>query len=209
MWFCSLGREDPPEESLATHSSVLAWRIPWTEEPGRLQSIGSQRVGHDWSDLTCTYTNISAIFYWMVCLFIIQIIGVICIPWITVLFVYLWIFSHSLWLTYWFSKWYRLKRRSFRFWEDLLYHTFLFYGYVFYNLLKKRLLIPDSEDHLLYLLPKVRAFNFYAYVLINIKFCVKIEIWRFFFFLMWLSNYFSTVCEQDFPFSIWFLWCFC
>ena len=43
----SLGREDPLEKGVATHSSVLAWRIPWTEEPSRLQSMGSQRVGHD------------------------------------------------------------------------------------------------------------------------------------------------------------------
>ena len=43
----SLGRENPPEEGMATHSSILAWRIPWTEEPGELQSMGSQRVGHD------------------------------------------------------------------------------------------------------------------------------------------------------------------
>ena len=43
----SLGQEDPLEEGMATHSSILAWRIPWTEEPGRLQSIGSQRVRHD------------------------------------------------------------------------------------------------------------------------------------------------------------------
>ena len=43
----SLGREDPLEEGIATHSSILAWRIPWTEEPGELQSTGSQRVGHD------------------------------------------------------------------------------------------------------------------------------------------------------------------
>ena len=43
----SLGREDPLEEGMATHSSILAWRIPWREEPGRLQSIGSQRVRHD------------------------------------------------------------------------------------------------------------------------------------------------------------------
>ena len=42
-----LGREDPLEEEMATHSSTLAWRIPWREEPGRLQSMGSQRVGHD------------------------------------------------------------------------------------------------------------------------------------------------------------------
>ena len=43
----SLGREDPLKEDIATHSSVLAWRIPWAEEPGGLQSIGLQRVGHD------------------------------------------------------------------------------------------------------------------------------------------------------------------
>ena len=43
----SLGWEDPLEEGIATHSSTLAWRIPWTEEPGRLQSMGSQTVGHD------------------------------------------------------------------------------------------------------------------------------------------------------------------
>ena len=43
----SLGREDPLKEGVATHSSILAWEIPWTEEPGGLQSMGSQRVGHD------------------------------------------------------------------------------------------------------------------------------------------------------------------
>ena len=43
----SLGQEDPLEEGVATYSSILAWRIPWTEEPGGLQSIGLQRVGHD------------------------------------------------------------------------------------------------------------------------------------------------------------------
>ena len=48
-WVQSLGWEDPLEKEMATHSSVLAWRIPRTGEPGRLQSIGSQRVGHDWA----------------------------------------------------------------------------------------------------------------------------------------------------------------
>ena len=48
----SLGREYPLEEEMATHSSTLAWRILWTEEPGGLQSMGSQRVGHDLSDFT-------------------------------------------------------------------------------------------------------------------------------------------------------------
>ena len=47
MWVQSLGQEDPLEEGMATHFSILAWRIPWAEEPGELQSIGSQRVGHD------------------------------------------------------------------------------------------------------------------------------------------------------------------
>ena len=46
-WVRSLGREDPLEKEMATHSSILAWRIPWAEEPGGLQSMGSQRVGHD------------------------------------------------------------------------------------------------------------------------------------------------------------------
>ena len=44
----SLGREDPLEEGMAIHSGTVAWRIPGTEEPGRLQSMGSQRVRHDW-----------------------------------------------------------------------------------------------------------------------------------------------------------------
>ena len=45
--FRSLGWEDPLEKEMATHSSTLAWKIPWAKEPGRLQSMGSQRVGHD------------------------------------------------------------------------------------------------------------------------------------------------------------------
>ena len=47
----SLHQKEPLEEEMATHSSVLAWRIPWTEEPGGPQSIGSQRIRHDYSDL--------------------------------------------------------------------------------------------------------------------------------------------------------------
>ena len=46
-WVQSLGQEDLLEEGMATHSSILPWRIPWTEESGGLQSMGSQRVGHD------------------------------------------------------------------------------------------------------------------------------------------------------------------
>ena len=46
-WVQSLGQEDPVKEGMATHSSILAWRIPWTEEPVGLQSMGSERVGHN------------------------------------------------------------------------------------------------------------------------------------------------------------------
>ena len=53
-WVWSLGWKDPLEKGMATHSNILAWRIPWTEEPGRLQSMGSQRVGHDWATNTFT-----------------------------------------------------------------------------------------------------------------------------------------------------------
>ena len=48
-WVWSLGWEDPLEKEMATHSSTLAWKIPWTEEPGKLRSMGSQRVGHNWT----------------------------------------------------------------------------------------------------------------------------------------------------------------
>ena len=47
MWVQSLGQDDPPEEEMETHSGILAWRISWTEEPCRLQSVGPQRVGRD------------------------------------------------------------------------------------------------------------------------------------------------------------------
>ena len=54
-WVRFLGWKDPLEEGMATHCSILAWRIPWTEEPGGLQSMGSQRVGHNWA---CANTKI-------------------------------------------------------------------------------------------------------------------------------------------------------
>ena len=56
-WIQSLGQEDPLEKEMATHSSILAWEIPWTEEPGRLQSMGSQRVRHDSTTKTPPMTN--------------------------------------------------------------------------------------------------------------------------------------------------------
>ena len=56
-WVQSLGQEDLLEKEMAPHSSILAWRIPWTEEPGRVQSVGSQRVGHNWAtSLSLSYS---------------------------------------------------------------------------------------------------------------------------------------------------------
>ena len=54
IWIQSLGQEGPLEEEMATPSSILAWKIPWTEEPDGLQSMRSQRVEHNWSDLGLT-----------------------------------------------------------------------------------------------------------------------------------------------------------
>ena len=58
-WVPYLGQEDPLEEAMASHSSILAWRIPWTEEPCGLQSIGFQRVRQDWSYWACTHKHSS------------------------------------------------------------------------------------------------------------------------------------------------------
>ena len=57
-WVQSLGWEDPLEEGMATHSSILACRIPWTGEPGGLQPVGLQRVGHNWNDLAPTHNSL-------------------------------------------------------------------------------------------------------------------------------------------------------
>ena len=59
-WVPSLGREDPLEKEMAIHSSAIAWKIPWTEAPGRLQSMGSKRVGRDW-------VASLALFIWAAC----------------------------------------------------------------------------------------------------------------------------------------------
>ena len=54
-----LGQEDPLEEGMATHSSILAWKIPWIEEPGGLSSIWLGRVEHEWSNLACTHCSVT------------------------------------------------------------------------------------------------------------------------------------------------------
>ena len=60
-WVQSLGQEDPLEKEMATHSSTLAWKIPWMEECGRLQSMGSQRVRHDWATSLSHFTGASLV----------------------------------------------------------------------------------------------------------------------------------------------------
>ena len=67
----SLGREDPLEKGMATHSSILAWRIPWTEKPGGPRSVGSQRAGHDWA--TDTLTQRLRACHYMSCFFLMMI----------------------------------------------------------------------------------------------------------------------------------------
>ena len=63
-WVQSLGPEDPLEEGMATHSNILAWRIPWTEEPGGLQSMWLQRVTHDRSNLAHTINVVICLDEW-------------------------------------------------------------------------------------------------------------------------------------------------
>ena len=71
-------RKTPQEKEMATHSSVLAWRIPWTEEPGRLWSIGSQSVRHDWSNLARTYI-ITYIYHYNIVQSIFTALKVLCV----------------------------------------------------------------------------------------------------------------------------------
>ena len=59
----SLGWEDPLEKEMATHSSTLAWKIPWKEEPGMLQFMGSQKVGHDWATSLTSFTQFYSILF--------------------------------------------------------------------------------------------------------------------------------------------------
>ena len=61
-WVQSLGWEDPLEKGTATHSSILAWRIPWTEEPGRLQSMGLQTVRHDWAAFFSSFSKLEGVY---------------------------------------------------------------------------------------------------------------------------------------------------
>ena len=64
IWVWSLGQEDSLEEGMANHSSTLAWRIPWAEEPGRLQSIGSRREGYNWCDHAAAAWNLERWCWW-------------------------------------------------------------------------------------------------------------------------------------------------
>ena len=69
-WVQSLGQEDPLEKEIATHSNILAWKIPWMEEPGWLQSMRLQRVGHDWvTSLSIFYIFMTYHFLWMISYF--------------------------------------------------------------------------------------------------------------------------------------------
>ena len=75
-WVRSLDWEDPLEKGMATHSSILAWKIPWTEEPGRLQSMGLQRVRHNWVTFTLRSYKLGILEDF--CLIIYCVIAVLC-----------------------------------------------------------------------------------------------------------------------------------
>ena len=90
-WVRSLGHEDPLEKKMAPHSSTIAWKIPWTEEPGRLQSMGSQRVGHDWATplsynkyMQTKYHGVSKYTIWTAYVVLSRISCIITIFWINI-----------------------------------------------------------------------------------------------------------------------------
>ena len=85
-WVRSLGWEDPLEKGMATYSSILAWRIPWTEEPGGLQSMGLQRVGHDWATFTFNsvlfwYTSVHTSYYTYIFIHIVTVVQLLSRVW--------------------------------------------------------------------------------------------------------------------------------
>ena len=82
IWVWFLGQEDPLEKRIATHSSILAWRISWTKEPCRPQSMGSQRVGHDWVNNTFTFHQIYFEFIEITMSFFLKSLNIV-IQWIT------------------------------------------------------------------------------------------------------------------------------
>ena len=79
-WIWSLGREDPLEEVMADHSSVLAWRLPWTEEPDGLQPTGLHRVRHDWSDCAAAAWQFYSWFFRGIFTLFSTLIVSLCIP---------------------------------------------------------------------------------------------------------------------------------
>ena len=78
IWVRSLGREDTLEDGMATHSSILAWRIPWTEEPGGQQSMGSQRIGHNWTTNTFMSSTVRKEQAWSSCSELIPCLWKVC-----------------------------------------------------------------------------------------------------------------------------------
>ena len=88
MWVQFLHWEDALEESMATHSSIVAWRNPWTEEPGGLWSLGLRRVGHDWATAQC----MTIILNMFICLLAISVCSLEKCPWKSgCLFSYYWV----------------------------------------------------------------------------------------------------------------------
>ena len=124
-WVQSLGWEDSLEKGRATHSSILAWRIPWTEEPGRLQSLESQRAGHNWVTFTFIQHHNIGFHGWPSWAWSFVHSFRLCLPWVlalleTVFVRYLW----SIFCKQFLLRWHEIMKQQAKFgkrwffWQD-------------------------------------------------------------------------------------------
>ena len=138
-WVPSLGQDDSLEQEMAPHSGILAWRIPWTEEPGGLQSMGLQRVGHDWVTNTFQYSFMT-----------------FCISVVLAVISTLSFFILFIWFSFFFSWWAWLKVYQFFliffFFLDcnLFFFPFLFFFkfYFIFKLYNTVLVLPNIKMNL-------------------------------------------------------------
>ena len=127
MWVQSLGQEDPLDEGMSTHSSILAWGIPRTEEPGGLRSIGSQRVGDDWSDLAHTHAAFHYLTgnHWSGCFFLLFCLMITSLKFLSICIVLL-VFvlqdsSKVVFMSFWYMKISYIKHEDSFYWSFCMY----------------------------------------------------------------------------------------
>ena len=123
----SLGQEDPLEEGMATHSNILSWRLLWTEEPGRLRPIGSQRVRDDWSDLAHTHAAFHYLTgnYWSGCFFFLFCLMITSLKFLSICIALL-VFvlqdsSKVVFMSFWYMKTSYIKHEDSFYWSFCMY----------------------------------------------------------------------------------------